>query len=88
MPPYLIAHVCILTLCNNIILTDNFLLGFISFFVSILLQPDETARAVTAQAVRQLPQSVRLWIKAAELETDSQAQRRVFRKGMQCFITK
>jgi pre-mRNA-processing factor 6 len=45
------------------------------------VQPPETCKAVAAQAVRQLPQSVRLWIKAAELETEIIAQKRVYRKG-------
>ena len=47
----------------------------------LLLQPGDQARAVVAQAVRQLPQSVRIWIKAANLETELKAQKRVFRKG-------
>ena len=34
-----------------------------------------------AQAVRQIPQSVRLWSKAADLETEMKAKKRVFRKG-------
>ena len=34
-----------------------------------------------AQAARQLPNSVRLWSKAADLETELKAKKRVFRKG-------
>lgn len=34
-----------------------------------------------AQAVRHLPQSVRIYIRAAELETDIRAKKRVLRKG-------
>lgn len=47
------------------------------------LQPGDTAKAVVAQAVRHLPQSVRIYIRAAELETDIRAKKRVLRKG-QC----
>lgn len=46
------------------------------------LQPGDTAKAVVAQAVRHLPQSVRIYIRAAELETDVRAKKRVLRKGI------
>lgn len=46
------------------------------------LQPGDTAKAVVAQAVRHLPQSVRIYIRAAELETDVRAKKRVLRKGV------
>uniref|UniRef100_A0A8C5YKZ0 Pre-mRNA-processing factor 6 n=1 Tax=Marmota marmota marmota TaxID=9994 RepID=A0A8C5YKZ0_MARMA len=45
------------------------------------LQPGDTAKAVVAQAVRHLPQSVRIYIRAAELETDIRAKKRVLRKA-------
>lgn len=45
------------------------------------MQPGDTAKAVVAQAVRHLPQSVRIYIRAAELETDIRAKKRVLRKG-------
>ena len=45
------------------------------------LQPGDTAKAVVAQAVRHLPGSVRIYIRAAELETDGRAKKRVLRKG-------
>ena len=45
------------------------------------LQPPESAKSVCAQAVGQLPLSVRLWIKAAELEDEVKAKKRVYRKG-------
>lgn len=48
------------------------------------LQPGDQAKAVVAQAVRHLPQSVRIWIKAANLETEIKAQKRVFHKGKDC----
>lgn len=34
------------------------------------LQPPDTARAVIAHAARNLPHSVRVWVKAAELEQE------------------
>lgn len=46
-----------------------------------LFQPGDQAKAVVAQAARQLPQSVRVWIKASELEIELKAKKRVFRKG-------
>lgn len=45
-------------------------------------QPPEQAKAVVAQAVRQVSHSVKLWIKAVDLETDTPAKRRVLRKGL------
>ena len=45
------------------------------------LQPGDQAKAVIAQAVRQIPQSVRVWIKASELEIELKAKKRVYRKG-------
>ena len=45
------------------------------------LQPSDTAKAVCASAIVQLPQSVRVWIRAASLETDAKAKKRVYRKG-------
>ena len=47
----------------------------------LTLQPPESAKSVCAQAVAQLPQSVRLWIKAAALEDEVKAKKRVYRKG-------
>ncbi|GFO02968.1 pre-mRNA-processing factor 6 [Plakobranchus ocellatus] len=46
-------------------------------------QPGDQARAVVAQAVRQLPQSVRIWSKAADLETELKTKKRVFRKALE-----
>ncbi|KAK2559799.1 Pre-mRNA-processing factor 6 [Acropora cervicornis] len=43
-------------------------------------EPPESANAVCAQAVGQLPLSVRLWIKAAALEDEMKAKKRVYRK--------
>lgn len=47
------------------------------------LQPEDTAKAVIAQAARQLPSSVRIWIKAADIETEVKTKRRVFRKALE-----
>lgn len=47
------------------------------------LQPPDTAKAVIAQAVRHIPTSVRIWIKAADLEVETKGKRRVFRKALE-----
>ncbi|XP_070533546.1 pre-mRNA-processing factor 6-like [Ptychodera flava] len=47
------------------------------------LQPGDTAKAVVAQAARQLPQSVRIWIRAADLENETKAKKRVLRKALE-----
>ena len=47
------------------------------------LQPPEMARAVIAQAVAEVPNAIRLWIKAADLETEGKAKKRVFRKALE-----
>ncbi|XP_014675353.1 PREDICTED: pre-mRNA-processing factor 6-like [Priapulus caudatus] len=47
------------------------------------LQPGDTAKAVIAQAVRQIPASVRIWIRAADIETELKGKRRVFRKALE-----
>ncbi len=47
---------------------------------SARLHPPDQARSIVAQAVRSLPQSVRLWMKAAGLELDIKAKKRVYRK--------
>lgn len=47
------------------------------------LQPTDTAKAVIAQAARHIPTSVRIWIKAADLETECKAKRRVYRKALE-----
>eukprot|EP00093_Oithona_nana_P009284 09284.XXX_71659_74475_1 [CDS] Oithona nana genome sequencing. len=47
------------------------------------LQPPEIARHVVAQAVTNVPNAVKLWIKAADLETESKAKKRVFRKALE-----
>ncbi|XP_001951091.1 pre-mRNA-processing factor 6 [Acyrthosiphon pisum] len=47
------------------------------------LQPPETAKAVIAQAVRHIPTSVRIWIKAADLESETKGKRKVYRKALE-----
>lgn len=47
------------------------------------LQPLDTARACIAQAARHIPTSVRIWIKASDLETELKAKKRVFRKALE-----
>eukprot|EP00794_Sanderia_malayensis_P012168 gene12168-13423_t len=49
----------------------------------VRLQPPETAKLIVAQAIKELPQSVRLWIKAADIELEPSAQKRVFRKALE-----
>jgi pre-mRNA-processing factor 6 len=49
------------------------------------LQPPDTGRGVIAQAARHIPTSVRVWIKAAELETELKAKKKVFRKVLTIF---
>uniref|UniRef100_A0A8C5J8A8 Pre-mRNA-processing factor 6 n=1 Tax=Junco hyemalis TaxID=40217 RepID=A0A8C5J8A8_JUNHY len=46
------------------------------------LQPGDTAKAVVAWAVQHLPWSVWIYIRAAELETDIHAKKRVLRKDL------
>lgn len=38
------------------------------------LQPPDTARAVIAHAARNLPHSVRVWVKAADLEQETKVR--------------
>lgn len=47
------------------------------------LQPPDLAKSVIAQAVRQVSSSVRLWIKAADLESETKAKKKIFRKALE-----
>ncbi|XP_013383916.1 pre-mRNA-processing factor 6 isoform X3 [Lingula anatina] len=47
------------------------------------LMPGDQAKAVVAQAVRSLQHSVRVWIKAADLEVELKGKKRVFRKALE-----
>ncbi|KAG8199374.1 hypothetical protein JTE90_011834 [Oedothorax gibbosus] len=46
------------------------------------LQPADLAKAVISQALRHIPMSVRSWIKAADLETELKAKKKVFKKAL------
>lgn len=47
----------------------------------MLFQTNENAKVILANAVQELPQSVRIWMRAVELETEVKAKKRVLRKG-------
>ncbi|KAK2165169.1 hypothetical protein LSH36_54g10005 [Paralvinella palmiformis] len=47
------------------------------------LMPGDQAKAVVTQAVRHLAGSVRIWIKAADLEIELKAKKKVFRKALE-----
>nr|XP_002128772.2 pre-mRNA-processing factor 6 [Ciona intestinalis] len=47
------------------------------------LQPSDVSKAVCASAIVQLPLSVKIWIRAASLETDDKAKKRVYRKALE-----
>ncbi|KAK6735612.1 hypothetical protein RB195_018682 [Necator americanus] len=50
---------------------------------AVRLHPPETAKAIVANAVRAMPHSVRIWMKAADIETDMKAKKKVFRKALE-----
>ena len=62
-----------------------FLLPFhptlLSFPLLSYLQTAEHAKAIVAQAISHVPQSVKVWLKAVDLEMETSAKRRVLRKG-------
>ena len=47
------------------------------------LLPADIAKGIVAQAVQNLPNSVRIWIKAADLEEEMKAKKKVFRKALE-----
>jgi len=47
------------------------------------LQPPEEAKKVVKLAVEQVPHTVRIWIKAADLEQEPRAKKKVFRKALE-----
>lgn len=53
----------------------------------ILSQPADLAKAVISQALRHIPMSVRSWIKAADLENELKAKKKVFKKVIVNFHT-
>ena len=48
---------------------------------AVRLHPPEQAKAIVAQAVAHIPNSVKIWLRACELETEEKAKKRVLRKG-------
>uniref|UniRef100_A0A915CUS0 Pre-mRNA-processing factor 6 n=1 Tax=Ditylenchus dipsaci TaxID=166011 RepID=A0A915CUS0_9BILA len=49
----------------------------------IRLHPPDMAKTIVANAVRYLPNSVRIWMKAADLEVDKKGKRKVLRKALE-----
>ena len=47
------------------------------------MQTPELAKGVVAQAVAEIPHAVKIWIKAADLESEAKAKKRVFRKALE-----
>lgn len=45
------------------------------------VQTNANAKIILANAIQELPQSVRIWMRAVELETDIKSKKRVLRKG-------
>lgn len=50
---------------------------------SAMLQPPDQAKSIAAQALQKIPLSVKLWIKAMDLESDMKAKKRVIRKALE-----
>ncbi|PAV79764.1 hypothetical protein WR25_27177 [Diploscapter pachys] len=50
---------------------------------AIRIHPPESAKTIVTNAVRAIPHSVRIWLKAADIEQDKKAKRRVFRKALE-----
>ncbi|KAI6191739.1 PRP6-like protein [Aphelenchoides bicaudatus] len=49
---------------------------------AVRLHPPDQGKRIVATAVRHLPQSVRIWIAAAELETEVKGKRKVLQKAL------
>lgn len=47
------------------------------------LLPPEQAKAIVAEAVRHIPQSVKVWMRAADLETETVCRKRVLRSALE-----
>lgn len=50
-------------------------------YLHIRLQVPENSKRILANAVREIPTSVKIWLKAASLETDISRKKNVLRKG-------
>ena len=48
------------------------------------MHPPQQGKAIVAQAVAHIPQSVKIWLRACDLETEDKAKKRVLRKGLNC----
>lgn len=46
------------------------------------VQTNENAKIILANAVRELPQSVRIWMAAVDLEREVKGKKNVLRKGV------
>jgi pre-mRNA-processing factor 6 len=51
------------------------------------LNTPENAKGILAQAVREIPQSVKIWTRAADLEQDRKSKQRVLRKALETVPT-
>uniref|UniRef100_A0A0K0FKK2 Pre-mRNA-processing factor 6 n=1 Tax=Strongyloides venezuelensis TaxID=75913 RepID=A0A0K0FKK2_STRVS len=50
---------------------------------AVRLHPPETGKKILANAVCYLPQSVRIWLKAADIEKENKAKKKVLRKALE-----
>jgi pre-mRNA-processing factor 6 len=50
---------------------------------AIKLMPPHLCRQVAAKGVSSVPTSIKLWLRAAELETDKKSKRKVLRKALE-----
>uniref|UniRef100_A0A0N4ZT01 Pre-mRNA-processing factor 6 n=1 Tax=Parastrongyloides trichosuri TaxID=131310 RepID=A0A0N4ZT01_PARTI len=50
---------------------------------AVRLHPSETAKKILANAVCYLPLSVRIWLKAADIEKENKAKKKVLRKALE-----
>ncbi|CAB3397864.1 unnamed protein product [Caenorhabditis bovis] len=53
------------------------------WLAAIRMHPPELGKSIVANAVRACPHSVRLWIRAADLETDLKDKKKVLRKALE-----
>ncbi|CAJ0932294.1 unnamed protein product, partial [Mesorhabditis belari] len=50
---------------------------------AVRLHPPDVGKSIVATAVGHMPNSVRIWMKAADLEIDERAKKKVFRKALE-----
>lgn len=58
------------------------------YLEAVRLHPPQQAKAILAQAVAHIPQSVQIWLRACDLETEDKAKKRVLRKGSSTIDTR